>query len=299
MSKHYKTPILLIEFDPDRAFILQSVHELGDDIDGRSVTSKLALLVLHFPKLRLVWSRRCGGGRRAACRSGLCTRCRRAARRPALLPCTGALPAAPPFYRAQARCPPPRPFAVRRRAARRPALLPRAGALPAVPPFCRAQARCPPPCPFAVRRRAARLSVHSRGGGGTGYGKWALGLLPGFLGQPELGTQASTASGTSNNPHMHTRHARSAGTQLLLQRPRPAHAHAARTHSPHATADIFGLLKANQDEPDVDAAAAVGVPAHGAAAASESIVNISAQVRGSECAAAGGCSENRGRARHA
>ncbi|KAG1666398.1 hypothetical protein FOA52_006507 [Chlamydomonas sp. UWO 241] len=57
MSKHYKTPILLIEFDPDCAFTLQSVHDLGDDIDGRNVLSKLVLLVLHFPKLRLVWSR--------------------------------------------------------------------------------------------------------------------------------------------------------------------------------------------------------------------------------------------------
>ncbi|GAX84863.1 hypothetical protein CEUSTIGMA_g12284.t1 [Chlamydomonas eustigma] len=57
MTKHYKTPILLIEFDPARAFSLQSVHDIGDDIDARSITSKLALLILHFPRLKLVWSR--------------------------------------------------------------------------------------------------------------------------------------------------------------------------------------------------------------------------------------------------
>ena len=32
---------------------MQSVHELGDDIDGKSILSKLVLLILHFPKLRL------------------------------------------------------------------------------------------------------------------------------------------------------------------------------------------------------------------------------------------------------
>ncbi len=33
MSKHYKTPILLIEFDRDRAFALQTSAELGSDIN--------------------------------------------------------------------------------------------------------------------------------------------------------------------------------------------------------------------------------------------------------------------------
>lgn len=36
MSKHYKTPILLIEFDRDRAFALHSSAELGSDINVRS-----------------------------------------------------------------------------------------------------------------------------------------------------------------------------------------------------------------------------------------------------------------------
>ena len=33
MTKHYKTPILLIEFDRERAFALHSTAELGSDIN--------------------------------------------------------------------------------------------------------------------------------------------------------------------------------------------------------------------------------------------------------------------------
>jgi hypothetical protein len=36
----------------------QPISELGSDIDPRAVGSRLALLLCHFPKLRLVWSRR-------------------------------------------------------------------------------------------------------------------------------------------------------------------------------------------------------------------------------------------------
>ncbi|EFJ52250.1 hypothetical protein VOLCADRAFT_103253 [Volvox carteri f. nagariensis] len=57
MCRHYPRPLLLIEFDADRQFGLQSPSELGDDIDPRNVISKLTLLTLHFPKLRLLWSR--------------------------------------------------------------------------------------------------------------------------------------------------------------------------------------------------------------------------------------------------
>jgi hypothetical protein len=57
MTRHYKTAILLIEFDADRAFALQSPSELGPDIDHRNVISRLALLLLHHPRLRLLWSR--------------------------------------------------------------------------------------------------------------------------------------------------------------------------------------------------------------------------------------------------
>ncbi|GLI60024.1 hypothetical protein VaNZ11_002089, partial [Volvox africanus] len=57
MCRHYARPLLLIEFDADRQFALQSPSELGDDIDPKNVISKLTLLTLHFPKLRLLWSR--------------------------------------------------------------------------------------------------------------------------------------------------------------------------------------------------------------------------------------------------
>mmetsp|Transcript_31104 Transcript_31104/g.41503 ORF Transcript_31104/g.41503 Transcript_31104/m.41503 type:complete len:897 (-) Transcript_31104:112-2802(-) len=57
MSKHYKCPCLLIEFDPGKSFSLLNSNELGGEIRGDSICSKMALLTMHFPKLRLLWSR--------------------------------------------------------------------------------------------------------------------------------------------------------------------------------------------------------------------------------------------------
>ena len=57
MCKHYKCPCLLIEFDPNKSFSLQNVNELGGDIRVDSIGSKLALLCMHFPKLRILWSK--------------------------------------------------------------------------------------------------------------------------------------------------------------------------------------------------------------------------------------------------
>jgi ERCC4-type nuclease len=94
MTKAYRLPVLLIEFDRDRAFalqvlvvltsdvanfqhcvkshtafgenracppmaypVLQSPSELADDISGNSLGARLALLALHFPRLRMIWSR--------------------------------------------------------------------------------------------------------------------------------------------------------------------------------------------------------------------------------------------------
>jgi DNA excision repair protein ERCC-4 len=57
MSKYYACPCLLIEFDPSKSFCLQNANELGVDIKLDSICSKLTLLVLHFPKLRLLWSK--------------------------------------------------------------------------------------------------------------------------------------------------------------------------------------------------------------------------------------------------
>jgi len=57
MSKHYTCPCLLIEFDPDKSFSLSSPHDINGEIRKDAISSKLSLLVLHFPRLRILWSR--------------------------------------------------------------------------------------------------------------------------------------------------------------------------------------------------------------------------------------------------
>lgn len=57
MSKYYKVPCLLIEFDPEKTFALQNASDIGNEIRNDSVCSKMTLLVMHFPKLRILWSR--------------------------------------------------------------------------------------------------------------------------------------------------------------------------------------------------------------------------------------------------
>lgn len=57
MVKHYKCPCLLIEFDPDKNFSLINSNELGGEIRNDSITSKLSLLTMKFPTLRVLWSR--------------------------------------------------------------------------------------------------------------------------------------------------------------------------------------------------------------------------------------------------
>jgi len=59
MCRHYTKPILLIEFDQNKPFDLQGRFYLSKDMTTshrNDITSKLQLLTLHFPKLRLVWS---------------------------------------------------------------------------------------------------------------------------------------------------------------------------------------------------------------------------------------------------
>ncbi|XP_005095873.1 DNA repair endonuclease XPF [Aplysia californica] len=55
MSRFYKRPMLLIEFDANKPFSLQAKSSLGSDVSLQDVTSKLAMLTMHFPKLRLLW----------------------------------------------------------------------------------------------------------------------------------------------------------------------------------------------------------------------------------------------------
>ncbi|KFP34127.1 DNA repair endonuclease XPF, partial [Colius striatus] len=55
MSRYYKRPILLIEFDPNKPFSLIPRGSLHQEISSTDITSKLTLLTLHFPKLRILW----------------------------------------------------------------------------------------------------------------------------------------------------------------------------------------------------------------------------------------------------
>ena len=57
MCKQYNTPILLIEFAGDKSFALVNRDNITPDIQGNSIISRICLLILHFHKLRLLWSR--------------------------------------------------------------------------------------------------------------------------------------------------------------------------------------------------------------------------------------------------
>ncbi len=60
MSKYYKVPCLLIEFDPtarNQSFCVQNVNEIGPEVRQDSVCGRMSLLLMHVPKLRLLWSR--------------------------------------------------------------------------------------------------------------------------------------------------------------------------------------------------------------------------------------------------
>lgn len=56
MQQHYQLCVLLIEFHGN-PFLLQSRAELTEQVSPSSLSSKLSLLVLHFPRLRILWSR--------------------------------------------------------------------------------------------------------------------------------------------------------------------------------------------------------------------------------------------------
>ncbi|KAI7797293.1 DNA repair endonuclease XPF [Triplophysa rosa] len=55
MNRFYRRPVLLIEFDPAKPFSLVARSDLRQEISANDVTSKLTLLTLHFPRLRLLW----------------------------------------------------------------------------------------------------------------------------------------------------------------------------------------------------------------------------------------------------
>nr|XP_031840171.1 DNA repair endonuclease XPF isoform X1 [Nomia melanderi]XP_031840172.1 DNA repair endonuclease XPF isoform X1 [Nomia melanderi]XP_031840173.1 DNA repair endonuclease XPF isoform X1 [Nomia melanderi]XP_031840174.1 DNA repair endonuclease XPF isoform X1 [Nomia melanderi] len=56
MTRHYTKPMLLIEFDPNKPFCFQGHYYASKDVQNMFITSKLQLLTLHFPRLKLVWS---------------------------------------------------------------------------------------------------------------------------------------------------------------------------------------------------------------------------------------------------
>ncbi|XP_039630424.1 DNA repair endonuclease XPF [Polypterus senegalus] len=55
MSRFYRRPVLLIEFDPRKPFSLTARTDIRQEISANDITSKLTLLTLHFPRLRLLW----------------------------------------------------------------------------------------------------------------------------------------------------------------------------------------------------------------------------------------------------
>ncbi len=55
--RHYRRPILLIEFDSSRAFAMNAASDITSEISNSSIISKLSLLCIHFPALRVLWSR--------------------------------------------------------------------------------------------------------------------------------------------------------------------------------------------------------------------------------------------------
>ncbi|KAJ0779080.1 putative ERCC4 domain, RuvA domain 2, restriction endonuclease type II [Helianthus annuus] len=57
MTRYYRIPVLLIEFSQDKSFSFLSTSEISDDVTPHNIISKLSLLALHFPRLRIVWSR--------------------------------------------------------------------------------------------------------------------------------------------------------------------------------------------------------------------------------------------------
>ncbi|KAI8320507.1 hypothetical protein GQ54DRAFT_298589 [Martensiomyces pterosporus] len=56
MTTHYACAALLIEFEVNTSFSLQAIGGIGADIAVHSINSQLAMLVLAFPRLRIIWS---------------------------------------------------------------------------------------------------------------------------------------------------------------------------------------------------------------------------------------------------
>lgn len=55
MCRYYKRPVLLIEFTQNQPFSLQGKHLPISETSSQNFVSKLILLTMHFPRLRLLW----------------------------------------------------------------------------------------------------------------------------------------------------------------------------------------------------------------------------------------------------
>ena len=55
MTRYYRKPVLLIEFDPAKPFSLTARSDFRHEISANDISSKLTLLTLHFPRLRILW----------------------------------------------------------------------------------------------------------------------------------------------------------------------------------------------------------------------------------------------------
>ncbi|KAK9870502.1 hypothetical protein WA026_008059 [Henosepilachna vigintioctopunctata] len=56
MSRYYTKPMLLIEFDQNKAFAWQNYTSNLEGYSFDQVQQRLLLLTIHFPKLRIIWS---------------------------------------------------------------------------------------------------------------------------------------------------------------------------------------------------------------------------------------------------
>lgn len=55
MCRYYRRPVLLVEFSQNQSFSLQGRYGTTSDASAQSFVSKLILLTMHFPSLRLLW----------------------------------------------------------------------------------------------------------------------------------------------------------------------------------------------------------------------------------------------------
>uniref|UniRef100_A0A1I8FN50 ERCC4 domain-containing protein n=1 Tax=Macrostomum lignano TaxID=282301 RepID=A0A1I8FN50_9PLAT len=58
MTQHYRTPVLLIEFDAERTgfALYHGRAAMSSELNSSDTISRLSLLTLHFPQLRILWS---------------------------------------------------------------------------------------------------------------------------------------------------------------------------------------------------------------------------------------------------